>query len=77
MTEEMLIEQRKLAVQRVALKRQEEDRLLAEKIKKEEEDKLKHKVEMEKKAEKLKELTQLRVADYKVIFHLLFFSFIF
>lgn len=63
----MLAEQRRLAFQRVAMKRQEEDKLIAEKIKKEEEEKLKHKLEMEKKAEKLKELTQQRVAEYKAM----------
>lgn len=65
-TEEFLAEQRKLAFQRVAQKRQEEDRLIAERLKREEEEKLQYKKKMEEKAEKLKQLTAQRVAEYKV-----------
>jgi hypothetical protein len=55
-----------LAYQRVLSKRQEEERALAEKIRKEEEEREEYKKKMKEKEEKLKEITQQRVAEYKV-----------
>lgn len=62
-----MAEQRRLAFLRVAQKRQEEDRLIAERLKREEEEKLQYKKMMEEKAEKLRQLTAQRVAEYKVM----------
>lgn len=69
-SDEYLTEQRRLALQRVAQKRLEEDRLIAERLKREEEEKALYKKLMEEKAEKLKQLTAKRVAEYKVSPHL-------
>jgi hypothetical protein len=65
-SDEYLSEQRRLAFQRVSQKRQEEDRLIAERLRREEEERAEYRKLMEEKAEKLKQLTAKRVADYKV-----------
>lgn len=75
--DDYLAEQRRLAFQRVAQKRQEEDRLVAEKLKREEDEKLNYKKLMEEKAEKLKQLTAQRVVEYKVLCNILFCFFFF
>ncbi|CAE7639205.1 unnamed protein product, partial [Symbiodinium microadriaticum] len=65
LSEDMLDEQRRLALQRVAEKRKEEDRAIAEALRAEEEERNKLKKRMEAKAEQLKKATAERVAAYK------------
>jgi hypothetical protein len=66
MSHDMLEEQRRLALLRVAEKRREEDRAIHERLKAEEEERQQLKKKMEEKAEQLREATAQRVAAYKV-----------